>query len=306
MKLLFAETKRFFKTTGIKGICLLIAGCFLYAAATSIFFSPSGLISTGATGLSLILGKLTNIQYFFFLYGINITLLIIAFFLLGIYFSIKSLVATFLVPTFNVLFTIFINLTHIDLVEIINQSNIVFVVLASAILAGVGSGLTFIAGGSLGGFTIIESLLLKYFKIPYSVSLYFLSLAMIVVGCVTFIPIQTASGIVLIENKWIEGVASLVGAIIQSICVETVTIFGKKNIIVSFENNNPLAIQTTIKDSFYTDFNITIINENKLIAMCSFVEKGKVAKILKISKSNNITFLYNIYGYERRNKKSSL
>lgn len=191
--------------------------------------------------MSIWIGSLTGWPYYIFLYTINITLLIISFPLLGIKFSVKSLYASLIVPTFGTLIELLLNACGVTISTIVLECDAFLVVLFGAVLAGFGSGLTFIVGGSLGGFTILESIFLKYLKIPYSVSLYILSAIMIILGMITF------EGNEIYKNWYSEGMGSILNVLIQGVVVDVVTYGSLNKRVFHIKSNEYLKISEEIK-----------------------------------------------------------
>ena len=113
--------------------------------------------------------------------------------------------------------------------EIANNTIIVdvepiFVVLFSSILMGFGIGINMKVGGSTGGFDIIEAILLKYFKIPYSTSIYILDAILVVMGMCFYS--HDGSTPQLFQNAFSEGLGATIYIFILGVVVDRITFGG--------------------------------------------------------------------------------
>ena len=213
------------KTLGFKSILMMHLGLLCCAVSTVIFLTPSRMVVSGATGLALFIGIITNLQehYYIFLYAINAVLLIIAFFTLGKEFTLKTIYGALMLPTFGMIITEAINLFNIDLIEVVGNVEPVFVVLFASILMGTGIGLNMKNGGSTGGFDIIEAILFKYFNIPYSTSIYTLDAILVILGMLTYDASLPHS---LFANSFSEGLGAVVYIFVLGFIVDTITFGG--------------------------------------------------------------------------------
>lgn len=216
------KVKKKIKGLGIKGILLINLGCFACAVASVIFISPSKLVSGGATGLSIFLEMITGVDYFLFLYGINIILIVVAFLTLGIDFAIKTIFGSLMLPTYGALVKELCSLINFSPEEVITTIEPTFVVLFSSILMGFGIGINMKYGGSTGGFDILEAMGLKYFKISYSTSMYILDTILIILGMSFFTPVEGG----VFESKLSEGLSAVIYVFVVGVVVDTITFGG--------------------------------------------------------------------------------
>lgn len=139
-----------------ESIILIIIGAIIYSIAIKWFLQPSGLYTSGVTGISLILSSLlidkfnVNIPFSVFLLGLNLPL---------IYVSWKHVGRTFTIYSFLSVFTVSV-LTQLIPEQLITYDKIMSAVYGGTLI-GIGVGLTLKAGGSTGGTDII-SLLMSY------------------------------------------------------------------------------------------------------------------------------------------------
>jgi uncharacterized membrane-anchored protein YitT (DUF2179 family) len=238
---------KYFKSIGLKRFLNMNFGLLCSAIATVIFITPSRLVAGGTTGLSVLLESITNIHYYYFMYGINIFLIIIAFIFIGKDFAIKTIYGSLMLPTYGILVTEVCNLIpNFNILETVSGVEAVFVVLFAALLMGLGIGINMKNGGSTGGFDILETLGLKYLHIPYSTSMYILDALLIVSGIVFYD--ATAEHLVF-ENGFSEGLGATIYVFLLGFVVDTIT-FGGYNKRAVF-----------IRSSKYEEVHDAIINK---------------------------------------------
>lgn len=221
---MFKGIINYFKSIGLKRFIYINFGLLCSAIATVIFITPSRLVAGGTTGLSVLLESITNIHYYYFMYGINVILIIIAFFFIGKDFAIKTIYGSLMLPTYGILVTKVCDLIpNFNILETVSEVEAVFVVLFAALLMGLGIGINMKNGGSTGGFDILETLGLKYLHIPYSTSMYILDAVLIVSG-MTFYD-ATAEHLVF-ENSFSEGLGAVIYVFLLGFVVDTITFGG--------------------------------------------------------------------------------
>lgn len=221
---MFKGIINYFKSIGLKRFIYINFGLLCSAIATVIFITPSRLVAGGTTGLSVLLESITNIHYYYFMYGINVTLIIIAFIFIGKDFAIKTIYGSLMLPTYGILVTKVCDLIpNFNILETVSEVEAVFVVLFAALLMGLGIGINMKNGGSTGGFDILETLGLKYLHIPYSTSMYILDAVLIVSG-MTFYD-ATAEHLVF-ENSFSEGLGAVIYVFLLGFVVDTITFGG--------------------------------------------------------------------------------
>ncbi len=146
------------KKINIKEILLDIlicsAGALIYAAGVNCFVSPNEISSGGATGLAILANHLWNFPIGTAMFAINIPLFIIAFFVFGWSFIVKTLFSTFMTSVFIDLGTLFMPAYEGD--------KILASLFGGAIM-GIGLGIIFTRGSTSGGTDIMGKLLKKAF-----------------------------------------------------------------------------------------------------------------------------------------------
>ena len=216
------------KDMGLKNILMMHLGLLCCAVATVLFVTPARLVVSGSTGLSVLLGIIFNMEesYFIFMYAINFILLILSYFTLGKEFTFKTVYGSLMLPTLGMVVTEVIHLifgADFVIAELIAGVEPIFVVIFASILMGFGVGVNMKVGGSTGGFDILEAILLKYFHIPYSTSIYILD-AILVVSGMYFYDASLPNS--LFENSFSEGLGAIIYIFILGMVVDMITFGG--------------------------------------------------------------------------------
>ncbi|HEL2738929.1 TPA: YitT family protein [Streptococcus suis] len=144
----------------LKNIFFILLGSGIFSFALNYLIMPNHLYEGGITGINLILFYLFKFQPWMMNILINIPLFLLGWKLLGRKILIYSLIGTFTVTFWLLLFEklpIHINLAN----------DLLIVSMLGGILVGLGLGIIFKAGGTTGGSDIIARIGHKY--LPYSI-----------------------------------------------------------------------------------------------------------------------------------------
>ncbi len=139
----------------LKNIALILLGAGLFAFSLNYLVMPNHLYEGGVTGINLIIYYLFRIQPWLMNILLNIPLFIIGWKLLGRRMLIYSLIGTFGVTVWLMVFE------KIPLTLDIN-GDLMIVSMLSGILIGLGLGIIFKAGGTTGGSDIVARIGHKY------------------------------------------------------------------------------------------------------------------------------------------------
>ncbi|MBR2678595.1 MAG: YitT family protein [Bacilli bacterium] len=141
-----------------KRVLEFIIGCLIVSLAYNIFIASNNLVPGGVGGIAVILNSLFGINNSTVIVVANIFLLIASLILLDKEKTRASLLGTMLFP-------IFVTLTEdINVWLQIDTSHLLLSALFGGILYGLGAGIVFRAGFSMGGTDIINQILSKYLK----------------------------------------------------------------------------------------------------------------------------------------------
>ena len=141
-----------------KRVLEFIIGCLTVSLAYNIFIAPNNLVPGGVGGIAVILDSLFGISNSTVIIIANIFLLIASLLLLDRDKTRASLLGT-------IMFPIFVRLTeNINVWLQIDTSHLLLSALFGGILYGLGAGIVFRAGFTMGGTDIINQILSKYLK----------------------------------------------------------------------------------------------------------------------------------------------
>lgn len=178
--------KKIFTKKNIKEFICINLGVILMAAAYSLLLDPNNVIIGGVGGLSTLLKDMTGLSSSLFMLVLNGVLLIFALIFVDKSFFLKTVYASLVSPIYTYLFELLYKKVLINsipnIIEFQNNmtdlnSNIasagayLVIVIFGAVISGYGLGLAIRSGASTGGVDIIQKILYKYCKIPFSVSL---------------------------------------------------------------------------------------------------------------------------------------
>ena len=170
----FAFCKKYFQ---------IIVFSFVYAMGISFFLSPNNLAPGGVSGLSIIIKHYTGISTGILYFVINVPIIIVGIYKLGIKFISSTIVTIGLTSIFM---DILSNVTIIT-------SDKILAALAGGALSAIGLGMIFKAGSTSGGTDIIVKLLkLKYPHIETGRLFLILDAAIIALSAVAFRDIEAA------------------------------------------------------------------------------------------------------------------
>lgn len=134
-------------------IFCLLAGCVCTAFSVACILTPNGMTTSGLLGISKIAEQLTGINYSYLYYGISVSILVIAFFVLGKQAVVK---------------TIFVTLIYPNILLFFENSNFVLIsgddflaAVCFCVFYGVGIGLVLRRGFTYGGTDTISAILQK-------------------------------------------------------------------------------------------------------------------------------------------------
>lgn len=204
-------------------ICLI--GIMIIALSFNLFYIPNNYVTGGITGLSIIFGKLANIDLNTFIIVANFFLIILSLLTLGFK---KSLINILGAVTFN----LFMYVTK-DISTIINIhfSSPIFNVLCAGVCTGIGSGIVYKVNFTAGGSDILIKVINEKLKKP--------------IGRTNFV----INAIVITFGTFIFGIEMLINALIIKF-IET-TIIDK--ILIGISDSKMLLVYT-YKESEVKDY----------------------------------------------------
>ena len=142
-----------------KNFCMFILGMSFSAMSVSVFFNPNNVVTTGSTGLSILLNRFINIDLALLMFAISAILLVLDFAVFGIEHGSKNILGTLLYPIFIKATSVLTNYIYFK------NTSLFLLILIGGILSGIGFGLVKKSGFSLGGFYTLYDILNKRFKV---------------------------------------------------------------------------------------------------------------------------------------------
>ena len=163
------------KKNVVKRYAMLLTGCLILAFTFNMFFLRYDIVCFGVSGVSIVMNKY-GIPPSTFIMVVNIILLIISYFFLGINETKNQIIGSLIYP-------VFVSLT-LKITNLINLGNLEMIVIAvlGGVLAGIGSGLIYKSGFGTGGTDIIGNIICKYSKITMGHAMMFIDISIIVLG----------------------------------------------------------------------------------------------------------------------------
>ena len=160
----------------------IILGNALYSLAVALFLEPAGLITGGATGIALAIGRLTGLPISGLLLFINLAMLVWGWAVLGRAFALNTLASSVLSPAVLGLFE------GLLAGQVLTEDIFLCTVFAGLGI-GVALGLVIRSGASTGGLDIPPLVLNKWFKLPVSATMLTFDIAVLLMQAV-FSPVQ--------------------------------------------------------------------------------------------------------------------
>ena len=148
-----------------KRLISFILGSLILAISYNLFLAPNKLVAGGVSGIAIILNSLFKVDHFIVILALNISLLILSYFLLGKEKTRASILGSLVFP-FLVKLT-----SDIGQIIDIDTSQLLISAVFGGVLYGLGIGMIFKAGYTSGGTDILNQILNKYFKLSIGKSM---------------------------------------------------------------------------------------------------------------------------------------
>ena len=175
----------------LRNSAAIVCGNALYSLSVAAFLEPAGLITGGATGIALAVGRLTGLSVSGFLLFFNLAMLAWGWLVLGRAFAFNTLASSILSPIFLALWERLLAGRGLT-------DDIVLCTIFSGLGIGAALAIVIRAGASTGGMDIPPLVLQNWFHWPVSATMMVFDVA-IVLGQVPFSPLpQVLYGIVMI------------------------------------------------------------------------------------------------------------
>ena len=160
----------------LKEFLMIFLGSIIYALSTVLFIFPHSLLLGGTSGISVVLSRFLTFSPGIILTIINLTLVVLAFLILGKDMAVKTLVG-------SILTTVFIGVLEKPLsLEVPLVSNICLSTIVGATLIAIASGIMFYVDSSSGGTDIIALIVKKFSNIKIGKALLITDVLIVLVG----------------------------------------------------------------------------------------------------------------------------
>ncbi len=176
-------------------VFIIVIANLLLAIASAFFLVPLNIVNGGMNGLALIFD-------FWFGWPVELTTAILAwsFFLVGLIFigktfSAQTFLATILYPLFFFLLLRYVGPNWIGF-DADQETHRLLAAIFGGSLVGIGIGMSFLAGGSTGGFDVVMLLGQRFFEWKASITSFAIDVVIIVLGMFTFTIVSGLYGVI--------------------------------------------------------------------------------------------------------------
>lgn len=163
-----------------KNFFMFIMGCLLAGISVSVFYNPNDVVTTGSTGLAIIVNRITHIDLSLIVLVISSILLVISFMIFGTMYGAKNILGTLLFPIFIKATSLINNFVSFE------GTSLFLLILIGSVLSGISFGMIKKSGYSLGGFYVIYDILNKKFKISVGKASLFTNILIIILSSFIF------------------------------------------------------------------------------------------------------------------------
>ena len=221
-----------------KNFFVFVMGILISSFAVSVLYEPHNIVTSGSTGIAIMLTKVIDIDLSLMIFVVCSLLLVIGFAVFGIEYGSKNILITILSPVFVKATSLLLNV-----IEFEDVSLFLLAVLAG-ILSGVGTGLIRKSGYCPGGLGVIYDMLNRKFKIS--------------IGTASMI----CNTIIIISSLFVFGLSSCIYGFVALYVSSSIT----DRVMIGISNNKAFYIITKkpkeVKEYIINNLNhtVTIIN----------------------------------------------
>ena len=172
---------------GIFDYIVITIGVILFVMAWQSFLLPNNMIDGGLTGASALLAMVTGISVDIWYFGVNVLLLVLAWFILGQGFGIKTIYAIIVsTALFRLLGDESMSWLWSVEGQVLYVGDGILVPIIGGLLEAVGLALIILRGGSTGGTDILALIVNKFW--PISIGRFYLMADFVVITLLIFVP----------------------------------------------------------------------------------------------------------------------
>ena len=141
-----------------KNFFMFVMGILISAFAVSVLYEPHDIVTSGSTGIAILLTKIIDIDLSLMIFALCSLLLVIGFAVFGLEYGSKNILITILSPIFVKTTSLLLNIIEF------NEVSLFLLAVLAGILSGIGTGLVRKSGYYTGGLGIIYDILNIKFK----------------------------------------------------------------------------------------------------------------------------------------------
>ena len=274
MKKIF--TKKFFKE-----YAYITLGVFLVALSFSFFLDPYDLVIGGVSGIAIILEQYMDTSLVILL--INGALLVLGLFLLGKDFFVKTAYGSLMFPIIiyplNLLYGVLVEMNHGEL--LISNEEMLLITLFGALIMGLGLGIAIKHGGTTGGTEIAQNICYKYFRMPYSLSLFLFDGIIVLIG---FLALKSPEG----KYQFTFLLYAIIFIYISGLVTDQIVFrgFNKRAVYIISEQND--AIKKRILEDFERG-----VTQVQVVGGYTGKDRSKLVCVLSTSQFNKLKMIIN-------------
>lgn len=264
-------------------------GVILVSLGFYFFMSPLQLVTGGVMGLSIIFHNLFGFSEAIFLYIANTIMLFVGLIFLGKDFFFKTIYATILSPTIVAILELCGVKNTLIINEITETSPLLVGAICATIMSGIGLGIVIKHGSSTGGMDVLQKIISKYFKIPFSVAMYVTDGIIILLGFSFGIERIIFALAVLIASGYLVDLYAVGGLAKRAVYIVTEKAVEIKKAIYEEINRGVTIIEA--KGCFSLTEKkmlICILSRNQLYRIRSVVESIDENSFFYITKANEV------------------
>jgi len=219
------------KNNTFRNTMMIVIANALLAFASALFFVPMNIVNGGMNGLSLVFLSWFNIPVDVTTAILAWSLFLVGLVFLGKTFTAQTFLSTLLYPIFFFILVRYVDPNWIGFSPEEETHRLLASIFGGG-LVGLGMGLSFLAGGSTGGFDIVIMLGQKFYEWKASVTSLVIDVIIIGLGMFTF-------GIVV-------GLYGVIATIVNSIMIEVVFVGLSRVYLVTIVSSKPKDINQFI------------------------------------------------------------
>ncbi len=219
------------KNNTLSNTLMIMVANALLAFASALFFVPMNIINGGMNGLSLVFLSWFEIPVDITTAILAWSLFLIGLLFLGKTFTAQTFLSTLLYPIFFFIFVRYVDPQWIGFSPEEETHRLLASVFGGG-LVGLGMGLSFLAGGSTGGFDIVIMLGQKFYEWKASITSLVIDVVIVGLGMFTF-------GIVV-------GLYGVIATVVTSIMIEVVFVGLSRVYLITIVSSKPKEINQFI------------------------------------------------------------